>query len=220
MPIWGGAYHASLWTGSAASWLDLNPAGSRWSVATGAYDGQQVGYVIIADSLFAGMWSSSAASWVNLNPGGATASYAFGVYDGQQVGRANVGGLTRASLWTGSAASWVDLHPAGATSSEANGVYGGQQVGDAAIGGSYHASLWSGSAASWVDLHTLLPSQFSGSVANGIWNDGVFTYVVGNGYNATTGHYEALMWVVPEPASRLVLAAGLAAFALLRRRRK
>ena len=166
----------------------------------------------------ASLWTGTAASWVDLHPTGTTSSMARGVRDGQQVGRASVDAAARASLWTGSAASWVDLTPAGADGpSYTWGVYGGQQVG----GTDAHASLWSGSAASWVDLHAFLPSDFTMSFARGIWGDGVFTYVAGLGYNATTGRQEALMWVgpVPEPASGLVLSVGLSALTLFRRRR-
>jgi hypothetical protein len=137
---------------------------------------------------------------VDLTPAGAISSEAYGVQGGQQVGWATVGGADRASLWSGSAESWVDLNPAGATSSVAYGVYAGRQVGRADVGGVVRASLWTGSAASWVDLHAFLPSDFTLSHARGIWGDGVFTYVVGYGHNATAGRHEALMWVSPEPA--------------------
>ena len=88
-------------------------------------------------------------------------------------------------------------------------MYGGQQVGYAWLGGIGRASLWSGSAGSWVDLHSFLPSGFISSEAHGIWTDGTFTYVVGYGYNGATGRNEALMWVVPEPASGLVVMVSL-----------
>jgi hypothetical protein len=59
-----------------------------------------------------------------------------------------------------------------------------------------------------VDLHAFVPPQFTSSIARSIWGDGAFTYVAGQGYNATNGRLEALMWVSPEPASGLVLACG------------
>jgi hypothetical protein len=133
---------------------------------------------------------------VDLYPGASSYSVAWGVGGGQQVGAATVGGVSHASLWSGTGASWVDLHPAASTyQSEALGVHGGQQVGQAYVGDVQHASLWSGSAASWLDLHAFLPAGFSSSVASEISHDAGVTYVVGWGYNDTTGTYEALMWV-------------------------
>jgi hypothetical protein len=76
-------------------------------------------------------------------------------------------------------------------------MYGGQQVGYANIDGADHASLWSGTADSWVDLHAFAPSEFTSSVAEGIWNDGATTFVSGYGWNETNGRNEALMWVSP-----------------------
>jgi hypothetical protein len=172
-----------------------------------------VGNASVGGVNHASLWSGTAASWVDLGPG-----YAHGVYCGQQVGWAG----NHASLWSGTAASCVDLNPAGATDSMAFGVYGGQQVGYASMGGLYHAGLWSGSASSWVDLQVLLPSDFTSSSAQSVWNDGVFTYVAGWGHNSVVGRPEALMWVgpVPEPASGLMMIAGVAVFALLRHRRR
>jgi hypothetical protein len=56
--------HAVLWSGTAASWVDLNPAGSTNSQANGVYCGQQVGFA----EGHAGLWTGSAASWVDLHP--------------------------------------------------------------------------------------------------------------------------------------------------------
>ena len=39
----GGVTGASLWSGSAGSWVNLHPAGAIWSTAFGVYAGQQVG---------------------------------------------------------------------------------------------------------------------------------------------------------------------------------
>jgi hypothetical protein len=75
-------------------------------------------------------------------------------------------------------------------------VHGGQQVGY--VNALSRASLWSGTAASWVDLHAFLPAEFNhSSIARGIWHDGTSTYVVGKGFNSTTGRDEALLWVGP-----------------------
>ena len=150
---------ASLWSGTADSWVDLNPAGASFSGALGIASGpggiQQVGYAFVAGKHHASLWSGSAASWVDLNPASATESHAYAVGGGQQVGKVIlVGGCTHASLWSGSAESWVSLNPPfGTCYSIALGVSDGQQVGWVNHGGSEFASLWSGSAESWVSLH-------------------------------------------------------------------
>ncbi len=159
VPLFNGAQHASLWTGTAGSWMDLHPPGAIGdSQLYGVDAGQQVGFAAfpppppgVGDRAI--LWTGTAASWVDLHPAGATYSIAHGVHAGQQVGAALVGGVYRASLWTGTAASWVDLTPAGAPGSYAHGVHAGQQVGSVGVGGLPHASLWTGTGASWVDLH-------------------------------------------------------------------
>ena len=165
-------WHASLWSGTAESWVDLHPAGAGaqgGSSARGVSGGKQVGWASILPSDWdphAGLWSGTAASWVDLNPAGVWASMAYGVSGGKQVGWALAGNNAyHASLWSGTAASWVDLNPAGAGWSEALGVSGGQQVGYARIGSVEHAGLWSGTAATWVDLN---PAEATDSIAYGV----------------------------------------------------
>ncbi|CAG1010327.1 hypothetical protein PHYC_03831 [Phycisphaerales bacterium] len=195
----GGNYpRASLWTGSADSWVDLHQG--LHSDALGTDGSNQVGFSHY-DSL-ALLWSGSAASVVQLRAP-STGTYAHGVFGGKQVGSAFFGfgttGFYHASLWGGTSASWLDLNPNGATSSYAFAVHGGQQVGYAAFGGRERASLWTGTAASYVDLHSFLPSEFTQSIARGIWHEGAFTYVVGHGFNNATARSEALMWVSGTP---------------------
>ena len=202
--------HAVLWTGSAASAVDLNPAGFAESWAYGVGGGQQVGEGLIhyytpkkggsyVSQNHAVLWTGSAASVVDLHPAGFTSSLAYGVGEGQQVGYGSIqyntnkkGGSSvvqcHALLWTGSAASVVDLHPAGFASSGALSVAGGQQVGyGTCTDGTQHALLWTGRAASAVDLH---PAGFTSSVANGV--NGV--QQVGYGFDAD-GTQHALLWM-------------------------
>jgi hypothetical protein len=168
---------ASLWSDTAASWVNLAPAATPYSLAYGADAGQQVGEVYTDGFPRASLWSGTAASWVNLHPAGPpTNSSAFGVGGGQQVGRTYLGGY-HAALWSGTAASWVDLNPppdpgTGYThSSEAYGVGGGQQVGHVvATGGVTSASLWNGSAASWVNLH---PAGAGADISQAFGTDGL-----------------------------------------------
>lgn len=152
--VLSGVWRASLWSGTAESWVDLNPTGATQSTAFAVSGGQQVGEARIGGVDRASLWSGTAASWVDLSPAGATDSRAQGIGGGQQVGSARLDGIHRASLWTGTAASRVDLHPTGSTLSRALDTNGTHQVGFAwdASNSTHFASLWSGTAASWVDL--------------------------------------------------------------------
>jgi hypothetical protein len=149
--------HASLWQGSAASRLDLNPPGTTSSVALAIRGSQQAGYAIIGGFTRAGWWNSTASSWVDLSPAGASSSIAYaadGSHQGGYFQMASAGSTDHAALWSGTAASLIDLNPLGSTASEVSGMAPGQQVGYALRTGSpaLHASIWSGSAASWVDV--------------------------------------------------------------------
>lgn len=145
---------ATLWSGTAASRVTLNPAGAIGSHAFAIGDGQQVGNAYVGTCYHASLWSGTAASWVDLNPTGTSAcSSATGVSAGQQVGVRSVGNVYYATLWSGAAASWVNLNPAGSTESAATRINNGQEVGRAKIDGYPHASLWTGTADSWVDLN-------------------------------------------------------------------
>ena len=159
--------NASLWNGTAASWVNLNPTGAARSVCNGIHAGTQVGAASFGGQLRAGYWKGTAASWVELHPAGFVASEAKAVHGTEQVGVVYLDSVvTHASLWNGSGASWIDLHPAtGAERSFAYGVQGGQQVGSVVTGNFGRASLWTGSAASRVELH---PTGATSSVATGI----------------------------------------------------
>lgn len=150
--------------------IDLTPAGSNTSTATGVNGTQQVGGAGFTTTTATGqttvsravLWNGGAAGVVDLGAGTATATDAV-----QQVGSSN----DRAALWHGTAASRVDLNPAQWDQSIASGVGGGRQVGSATrsvICGSkkgscnngtkieIHPFMWAGSAASAVDLTPLV----------------------------------------------------------------
>ncbi len=191
----GGVQHASLWTGTAASWVDLRPDGAGHSIAYGVGDGQQVG-AVVANGLRASLWSGTANSWVDLDPG-VFYSQAAGANGGQQVGWAVVSSHYCASLWSGTAGSWVNLSPAGATFSQAIDVSGGQQVGYAYVDDAYRASLWSGTAASWVDLN---PAGASYSEARGVDGGQQAGHVVVGVQHASLWSGTADSWVDLHPA--------------------
>lgn len=193
----GGDWHASLWSGTASSWVDLNPVDSTLSLAHATSGSQQAGYAYINNVGQASVWSGTAASWVSLHPAGATVSEAYDTTGTQQVGYAAVGDKWHASLWSGTASSWVDLNPASAEQSWAGATTGSQQVGWAVVGGVTRSSLWSGTAESWEDLSLALNGSWSESFALGIWSDGTMLYVAGYGYNKDMERSEALLWTRP-----------------------
>lgn len=159
------APHASLWSGTAASWVDLNPAGSLSSYARAFSGSQQGGQAHIGGVWRASLWSGTAASRIDMHPPGATHSDIRAMSGFQQAGIVFYGGTaSQASIWSGSAASHVSIHPAGATRSIIHAISGPLQIGEINSAPSSRASLWSGTAASWVNLNPA-GAFYSGAVA-------------------------------------------------------
>ena len=74
---------ASLWHGSAKSWIDLNPPNASESYAFTASNKIQAGWCTVAGRHHAGVWQGSADSWTDLNryvPSSFTGSQATGVW--------------------------------------------------------------------------------------------------------------------------------------------
>ena len=189
----GGPGQAILWTGTAASALNLNPSGLGlpFSSANGVANGQQVGSAFHSNDNInhAILWTGTAASAVDLTPSGFIQAAFAGIADGQQVGfGVDTSNNPHALLWTGTAASAVDLNPSGFTSSFGEAVGDGQQVGFAVTtGGNRQALLWTGTAASALNL---TPSGFPNSEALGV-GDG---QQVGYATPATGVNNHAILW--------------------------
>jgi hypothetical protein len=166
----GNNSHAFVWSGTAASAVDLNPTFSSVSEAEGISGTQVVGDVGtgFGDAV---LWTSlSASNAVNINSSGFIGSEANATDGSHQVGFGfTSSGGTDALLWSGTAASAVDLSPAGYTISTAFGVFGSHQVGLASNGSTYeHAMLWSGTAASAVDLNPAGVTNSGATGTNGV----------------------------------------------------
>lgn len=154
--------HATIWTGTAPSMIDLNPSGAAGSFALATSGINQAGYAVFGSSVYttAGMWSGSAASWINLQPQGAVFSFAYAISGNHQAGQVGLpdpngpGELPYAALWSGSASSWVNLSPGLNFGSAVLGMSGEQEVGWVSSATmAQHASMWNSTAASWRDLH-------------------------------------------------------------------
>jgi len=179
------SYHPFLWSGSAASGVDLWPglAGATHGVAAACAGNQQVGWMVFNDSMHpfysmkshAFLWTGSAASAIDLHPAsGFNATAAMGTDGSQQVGYGiDSSAMWHALLWFGNAASYVDLTPDGALGARAYACRNGFQVGyvNTADGGQ-HAALWNGSQETMVDLDANSGSGFTNSVATGIDENG------------------------------------------------
>lgn len=194
-----GEVHASLWSGTASSWIDLNPQWSEVSYANGVWRGRQVGMADIGNVLCAVIWSGTPESYICLSRPEWWSSGASGIFADQQVGGATIDGVPHASLWRGSAESWVDLHPAGAEQSGASGVADGEQVGNVLLPGlPWRAGLWRGTAESWTDLN---PAGATTSTASAVSMGLQVGHVrIGNETHASLWRGTSASWVDLNPS--------------------
>jgi uncharacterized protein (TIGR03382 family) len=146
-----GLYHAAMWSGSSATFQDLQPSEVQESYITGMAPGQQVGWTSTPDlGRQAAVWSGSAASWQNFGVPGMGTSELLATTGTEQVGAVHPG-LPKAAIWFNSAASYLDLHqflPPAFYDSTATCVYrDGTTIyvgGWAHIGSHNEAILWTG----------------------------------------------------------------------------
>jgi hypothetical protein len=152
-----------MWTGSAASWVDLNPPGISHSTCSGVGDGQQVGTAVVNGSFHASLWTGTANSWIDLHPVGAQDSVAHAVDGGLQVGNTVSNfPFNYASLWYGTAGSHIDLHsflPAQSYGSDAYDIW--QNGSFTYIVGGYHNPATNGDeAVMWIS-RMIVATSFS-----------------------------------------------------------
>jgi hypothetical protein len=147
--------HASLWSGTAASRVDLHPSWAQDSTAYGVSGNEQAGIASPPGTAYhAVVWHGSASSVVDLHPAGFRESEALADADGQQGGYVRLAdNSTHAALWSGSAASFLDMNPTGAIGSSISAMWPGQQVGAVGWpGGATQVGYWSGTPDSFVSL--------------------------------------------------------------------
>jgi len=111
--------HAAMWSGTAESYVDLNPTGFLYSEARGICGDQKVGWgrgSTTEGNNHALLWSGTPGTWVDLNPLGFAESWAYGVSGNQQVGYGwgdDTEWYYHALMWSGSAETCADLNPIG-----------------------------------------------------------------------------------------------------------
>lgn len=205
----GGADHALLWTGTAASEVDLNPAGFTLSSATGTNGAQQVGFGTTTvngqpSGYRALLWNGTAASAADITPAGYSNAQAWAISGDLATGEGSPGtGQTDALLWNLFNGTYTDLG-AGAAYAVAGDYEAGYRGNDAMV--------WTGSADSAVDLQSFLPSGYAYSVAYGVDANGDVVGAAGS-----YGQWQAVIWLVPEPAASAIII--LVAVPIMRRNR-
>lgn len=113
------------WTGSAGSWVSLNPTGCMYASVRDGDGSRYVGYAQLGSRDRAMLWLGSANDYVDLTPGVNVSGHAFAMCGDYQVGNAFINLKDHAGIWMGTAESWFDLQnllPAEYTSSSAYGV--------------------------------------------------------------------------------------------------
>ena len=145
------ASKAALWSsGTAASYVNLQPSNWDQSIALGVSGNTQVGWVVsmTSDVTFYGphasRWTGTAASFLDLQPVGVLTSQAAAV-----AGEIVVGTVT--------------FYPYNMDS-----VY------------PVHAAIWSGDGSTFIDLEAAVGANWATSSATGIHSDSTGTTVVGS----------------------------------------
>lgn len=106
--IINGSAHALLWSGTAASQVDLHPVGYSWSVANATDGVFQVGSVGQGTATHAGLWEGTAGSFIDLNTllgSGYTKSEAISMY--RSGNTLYIGGYAETQLGAHNAMMWV-----------------------------------------------------------------------------------------------------------------
>ena len=185
--------HALLWTGTAASVVDLHPSsGYSDSYLTSMTSGTQGGYARVGGLLHAVRWSGTSASMVDLHPStGFDGTLVTGIAPGLQVGYGFptlMGGNAHALYWNDSSGSMVDIHPGGTFSaSRATATDGTSVVGFFDDGSSgTRALLWPSLSLPAVDIS---PAGYTQSVASGVHG----AYQVGSA-RYSDGRKHAMVW--------------------------
>jgi hypothetical protein len=200
-----GNAHAYMWTGTAASAVDLTPSVCANAEAIAVSGGIEAGWAFRSDvqQMHALAWSGTAASFLDLNPSGFNTSQGLAILGTTMVGCAqnqetdSNGKITTITLyhaivWSGIGTPSYhafDINPNGMDGSVADGISPAGQVGYAwgrSTSGNNHAIYWQTGIAT--DLN---PQGFTMSEALGL----ATLYQVGYARGSSTGSLDhAFLW--------------------------
>jgi hypothetical protein len=130
-PTMQGFSHAFLWSGTAASAVDLTPAAATWAEAYSVSGNQQAGIALVNGKGLPYVWNGTAASGQALDSGPFIFAAANATNGSRQVGygRVQFNSDPHALLWNGVGSSVIDLNPIGYFRSTANELGTTQIVG-------------------------------------------------------------------------------------------
>jgi hypothetical protein len=141
--------HAMMWSGTAASAVDLTPSNvtNAYAYAAGGTTQAGCGVVAPATAQHALLWGGSASTMKDLNPSGYLNSCARAVQNGLIAGLGvDPSGVLHALLWGSGGKSMLDLNttlPSGYTAAEAlNFDPAGNIVGTVWSTGGIHGAMW------------------------------------------------------------------------------
>jgi len=196
-------YRALVFSGSAASFVDLTPTGAYSALANAVDGGQQGGFVEVSlgSPRHPALWAGTAASFKDLLPSGALQGNVRDIKNGVQAGSVQPSGsadtIRHAAIWSGSLATFVDKNPSGYQYSSIAaivkggfvgvGLPNGVTIGSDSISYLLHALLWTGNKV--VDLNPAGKEASAALAGSGTMQVGLYYDPIG-----ANGFPHACMW--------------------------
>lgn len=224
------ANHATLWSGSSYTAVDLGTLGGTHSYAFAINDaGKMAGWSYTTGNIQAAVWNAHHTGTDLGTPLGAYRSAAYAINNvGQVAGFALLHGANRGIVWNGTTATELDALPT-ASFSDPNAINNvGQVVGDSLIYLTatdfvWHGTIWNGTTAT--DLNSLLDASTvdAGWVLNNAFGINDNGWIVGNASNSLLGisDHAFLLSVtaIPEPHTYVLMLMGFCLIGFSERRK-
>lgn len=174
----GPTFGPTLWSGTAASLVDLSPAaGLGIGVVTGVNGGRQCGYFLHSITSTAGFWQNLPTAFFGLSAPSSIVAEAHGIHGDTIAGWYRWSSTPHACYWFASTGEFHDLSQDVFTTSKAFAVHGDVQGGEYLTAtGIPHAAMWTGTPASRRDLHPAGASASSITAVYGPYQVGYATF--------------------------------------------